>query len=44
MSTISSFKSIENKQNVHRAKDYMKKFSESLRELAVEIYLFRIKY
>ena len=29
MSTISSFKSIENKHDVYRAKDYMKKFCES---------------
>ena len=29
MSTISSFKSIENKHDVYRAKDCMKKFCES---------------
>ena len=30
MSTISSFKSIENKHDVHGSKDFMKKFYESL--------------
>ena len=43
MSTISSFKSIENKHDVCRGKDCMKKFSESLREHAVEIINFRKK-
>ena len=37
MSTISSFKSIENKHDVHRDKDYMKKFCKSLREHAMKI-------
>ena len=32
MSTISSFKSIENNHDVYRAKDCRKKFCESLRE------------
>ena len=36
MSTISSFKSIENKYDVYRGKDY-EKFSESLGELAMEM-------
>ena len=31
ISTISSFKNIENKHDVYRDKDYMKKFCESLR-------------
>ena len=37
MSTISSFRSIENKHDVYRGKDCMKKFSESLREHAMKI-------
>ena len=37
MSTISSFKSIENQKDVFRGKDYMKKFCESLREHRVNI-------
>ena len=37
MSTILSFKSIENKHDVYRNKDYMKKFCESFREHAMEI-------
>ena len=37
MSTISSFKSIENKHDVCRGKDCMKKFCESLREHAMRI-------
>ena len=36
MSTISSFKIIENKHDVYRGKDYMKKFSEFLREPAMK--------
>ena len=36
MSLISSFKIIENKHGVYRGKDYMKKFSEFLRELAMK--------
>ena len=31
MSTISSFKNIENKHDVYRGKDFMKTFCESLR-------------
>ena len=37
MSTILSFKSIENKHDVYRNKDYMKKFCESFREHAMKI-------
>ena len=40
MSTISSFKSIENKHDVYRGKDCMKKFCESLREHAMKIINF----
>ena len=36
MSTVSSFKGIGNKPNVYRGKDFMKKFCESLRELAIK--------
>ena len=36
MSTISSFKSIENKHDVCRGKDCMKKFCESLREHVIK--------
>ena len=36
MPTISSFKIIENKHDVYRGKDYMKKFCESLREPAMK--------
>ena len=32
MSTISSLRSIENKHDIYRGKDCMKKFSDSLRE------------
>ena len=38
MTTISSFKSIENKHDVYKGKEsYMKMFCESLREQAMEI-------
>ena len=37
MSTISSFRSIENKHDVYRGKDCMKKFCESLREHPMKI-------
>ena len=40
MSTISSFKTIENKNNVYRGKGSMKKFGESLTEHAMEIINF----
>ena len=36
MSTISSFRTIENKHDVYRGKDCMKKFSEFLREHAMK--------
>ena len=39
--TISSFRSIENKHDVYRGKDCMKKFCESLRENAMKIILKR---
>ena len=39
--TISSFKSIENKHNVYRGKDCMKKFCGSLREYAMKIIIFK---
>ena len=41
MSTISSFKGIENKHDVYRGKDCMKKFFESLREHAINIINFK---
>ena len=41
MSTLSSFKSIENRHDVHRGKDDMKKFSEFLRDHAMEIINFK---
>ena len=37
MSTLSSFKSIENKHDIHTGKYCMKKLCESLREHAMEI-------
>ena len=43
MSTISSFRSIENKHDVHRGKDYMKKICESLREHVMKINNFKQK-
>ena len=43
MSTISSFKNIENKHAVYRGKDCMKKFCESLREHALKIISFKKK-
>ena len=43
MSTISSFKSIENNHDVYRGKDSMKKFCESLREHAMEMINFKKK-
>ena len=41
MSTISSFKSIENGHNVYRAKHCMKAFCESLRDHAMKIINFK---
>ena len=43
MSTILSFKDIENKHDLYRSKDGMKKFCESLRELAMTIIDFKMK-
>ena len=43
MSTISSFKSIENKHGVYRGKDCMKKFCEFLREHAMKTISFKKK-
>ena len=43
MSTISPLKSIENKHDVYRGKDCMKKFCESLRDHAMEIISFKKK-
>ena len=43
MSSISSFTSIENKHDVYRRKDCMKKLCESLREHAMKIIIFRKK-
>ena len=43
MSTISSFRSIENKHDVYRGKYCIKKFCESLREHAMKIINFKKK-
>ena len=43
ISTISSFRSIEDKHDVYRGKDCMKKFCETLREHAVKIIDFKKK-
>ena len=43
MSTISPFRSIENKHDVYRGKDCMKKFCEFLREHAMKIINFKKK-
>ena len=43
MSTISSFRSIENKHDVYRGKDCMKKFCESFTEHAMKITNFKKK-
>ena len=43
MSTISSFRSIENKHDVYRSKDCMKKFCEFSREHAMKIINFKKK-
>ena len=43
MTTISSFRSIENKHDVYRGKDCMKKFYEFLREHAMKIINFKKK-
>ena len=43
MSTISSFKSIENKHDVYKGKYCIKKFCESLREHSIRIINFKKK-
>ena len=43
MSKISSFRSIQNKHNVYRGKDCMKKFNEFLRKHAMKIINFKKK-
>ena len=43
MSTISSFRSIENKHNTYRGKDCMKTFCEFLREHAMKKINFESK-
>ena len=43
MSTISSFRSIENKHYVYRGKDCMKKFCKFLRQHSVKIINFKKK-
>ena len=42
-STISSFRSIENKHDIYRGKDCLKKFCEFLREHAIKIINFKKK-
>ena len=43
MSKISSFKGMENKHDVYRGKDSMKKFCEYLRDHAMKIINFKKK-
>ena len=43
MSTISSFRRIENKHDVYRGKDCMKKFCKFLREHVMKIINFKKK-
>ena len=43
MSTISSFRSIENKLDLYRSKDCMNMFCESLREHSMKIISFKKK-
>ena len=43
MFTISSFRNIENKHDVYRGNDSMKKFCESLREYSMKIINFKKK-
>ena len=43
MSTISPFKNIENKHDVYKGKDYIKKFCESLREYPMKVINFKKK-
>ena len=42
MSRISSLKSVENKHDVYRCRDCMKKLRESLREHTLEIINFKL--
>ena len=44
MSTISFFKSIQNKHDLYRGKNSMENICESLREHAMEIINFKKKY
>ena len=43
ISTISSFRSVENNHNVYRVKDCFKKFREFLREYVMKIINFKKK-
>ena len=43
MSTITSFRSIDNRHDVYKGKDCMKKFCEFLREHAMKIINFKKK-
>ena len=43
MSPILSFEDIENKHDVYRGKDCMKKFCESLRDHSMEVITFKKK-
>ena len=43
MSTISRFRSMKNKHDVYRGKDFMKKFCESLRKHAMKIVILKRK-
>ena len=43
MPAISSFRSIENKPDVYRGNDCMKKFCESLRQHAMSVIIFKMK-
>ena len=43
MSAISSCRTIENKHDVYRSKDWMKKFGESLRKHAMKMIKFKKK-
>ena len=43
VSTLSSFRSIENNQDVYKGKDFMKKFCELLRQHTMKIINFKKK-
>ena len=43
MSAVSSFKSIENKHDVYRGKDCVKRFCESLRKHAMKTIILKRK-